>query len=785
MQRRLNHFMLLFVILAMVLTSAFRTTVVYADDGSTEPPTTGESTPPAEEGNSTDEAKPAAEPEVPAAEPAVEEAAPAPEATEQTPEEAEAPAVEVATQAEPPAAEPAAEEPAPAVEVLEQLPEDTDVIVLNDKGNPEPLATLDAAEIVKSGDPRYTVAGTTYYFMPVGGCGALANCVESTTPIQTAIDYLNGTNAASPWAGTGATPEGGMIYIDAGTYTENVTINGSTGWSAGSNKPASLTLSGAGRDPATGTTLNGSLSISNMNIFTVSGLRIVDADTVYDTALDVSNNSGTLTLTGVSVTNNRGNGADLQGTGNVVVTDSEFNGSSITGITVDTYGSATITNVQANDNGYGLEIIADQGISLTGVTASSNNQFGAILDTTYGTGSINVTNSTFGDSTDPATGNGWTGLHAESGDAISLNNVSASYNGTNGAYLVAEGNITVSNSVFNGNVQVGAPEDPGLFALSNGGNITLNDVTANANVHGAGVVLLTNGAGAININGGSFNQNGTFGIQAGSENGNITLADLVASYNQVKGAYLGAFWAGDITVSNSAFVENGSYGIYAFTSEGNINLNLVTVSGSDGAVGPGADNLTDYGAILEAGGDVTVTNSTFQLNTEVGLGIISGGQVNLNNVVADQNGGNGVEIYSITTAGPICEGDEPVNITITVNGGTFTDNGGYGLLAKPGPEGTVTINGLPNFTGNDLGEYLIDLSQEFEDCTCEPEPEEPPVTKGPKVVEVPSTGGPTVEQDCEMYSGTILKLPDGTWVEIGCPFEGFSKLEEVTPENLP
>jgi hypothetical protein len=234
------------------------------------------------------------------------------------------------------------------------------------------------------------------------------------------------------------------------------------------------------------------------------------------------------------------------------------------------------------------------------------------------------------------------------------------------------------------------------------------------------------------------------------------------------------------------FVENGSYGIYAFTNEGNIELNLVTVWGSDGGVGPGADDLTDYGAILEAGGDVTVSNSTFQLNTDVGLGILGGGQVNLSNVVVNQNGGNGVEVYSLTTAGPICSGEQPVNIVVTVDGTLYANNGGYGLLVKPGPGGTVMFVNPSTFGGNGLGDYLIDLSQDFKDCTPGSNEEKPGDDgKGPLIVDVPETGGPTVEQDCNTYTGTILKLPDGTWVQIGCPFEGSSHLEEVLEGNLP
>ncbi|CAG1013498.1 hypothetical protein ANAEL_04719 [Anaerolineales bacterium] len=739
MSRNANKFMFLLMVLAMLLSSAIGTTPVYADDGVTAGETSepvGGETPPVEDA-------------VP----------PEPSGDEVTPSEEQPTPVEEST---------------PVSEILEQLPGETEVTVVNEEGEVEPLASIVAAEIVQSGDPRYTLSGTTYYFMPIGGCGALTNCTESATPIQAAINALSGA---------GGTPDDGTIYIDAGTYAENVTIDGNA-WGGGGSTPASLTLNGAG---SATTILDGRLSVTNMNIFTLSGLAIVDNDTSGNaTYLDISNDGG-LDLYDVSVTNNAGDGAILTGgTGDVTVSNSEFNGSSLTGLYIDTFGSATLTDVTATGNGYGLDIIADQGIDLTNVNASDNDYFGAILDTTYGTGAITVNSSDFG--MDATSGNGWTGLHAESGSTITLNSVVASYNGTNGAYLVAEGNISVNNSTFNNNVNFNYPEDPGLFALSNGGNITLNSVTANNNVYGAGAVLNTSGAGTVTVTGGQYNGNGTFGVQSKSENGNITLNGVTASFNHVKGAYLNSCGTGNIFINNnSSFIENGSYGIYASTAKGNINVDLVTVTGDNGvddAVVGEADNLTDYGAVLVAGtGDVFVSNSSFNLNTNVGLKVVSGGQVDLVNVVADQNGGNGIEVYSTSTAQPICSGDSPVNITVNVDGGTFTNNGGYGLLVKPGPQGTLVFANPSTFGGNALGDYLLDLSQGYKDCT--PEPKDPPVKKEPKVVDVPSTGGPVVEQECDTYTSTILNLPNGTSVEIGCPFTGFNKLEEVSLADLP
>jgi hypothetical protein len=42
-----------------------------------------------------------------------------------------------------------------------------------------------------------------------------------------------------------------------------------------------------------------------------------------------------------------------------------------------------------------------------------------------------------------------------------------------------------------------------------------------------------------------------------------------------------------------------------------------------------------------------------------------------------------------------------------------------------------------------------------------------------------------VEQDCETYSGNILQLPNGNWVQFDCPFDGSTMLEGLNEEDLP
>ncbi|MBK9924171.1 MAG: hypothetical protein IPP66_02670 [Anaerolineales bacterium] len=810
MQKALNQFMLLLVIVAVVATSAIRTTTVYADDGSTDP------------------------------------------VSESTPTDGEQPVAPTEEQS------PVATDPVTVPEILEQLPEDTELVVVNEEGDVEPLATEAAAEIIATADPMWC---------PEGATPGDASCTSSYSDFASLIAALtaDAASATPVYTGNGVIwvedtyngNDDSQIILDGAVLTNlnnhNLTVQG--GWSGGNNTTV------------TGTSL---ADVSMVFVNWTGNITINDFDITAgdDAGFGLSiQNTGTVTLDNVSVngttanTYGFGDGAVIDSTGNVDITNSEFdnnagngltvasggtidldtvsassntltgafldscgygdvtaglcagagavtvnsgasifNSNGFNGLVIDAGGGIDVANIQANTNGLngavltsadedgtgnvtvdqsefngkfngtGLDILTDGTITLTNVDAFSNNT-GAILDTTYDFGAINVSDSNFG--TDATTGNDWTGLHAESSDTITLLNVVSSYNGSNGAYLEVEGDITITNSSFDSNVNSNFPEDPGLYANSNGGDITLTDVNADNNMYGAGAVLSTGGNGAITVTGGHFNGNGSFGVLAQNEDGDITLNNVTASLNKIKGAYLNSYGLGNIFVNNSVFVENGSFGIYAGTFEGNINLDQVTVTGND-VTGIGAALITETGNIF-------VSDSTFNLNTAVGLWVATGGQVDLVNVTAD---GNGVEVYSTSTVESMCLGDEVVNIVVNVDGGVFTNNGEYGLMVKPGPLGTLTFVTPSTFSGNTLGDYLLDISDpESKDCTPVEEP--PTETKEPLVVEVPSNGGTPVEQDCELYSGTILKLPNGTWMKVGCPYEGFSLIEDLSEAELP
>jgi hypothetical protein len=806
MRKALNQFMLLFVVVAVVTTSAIRTTTVYADDGSTEPVVVEEVQPPAEEPISV------------------------PELIEQLPEGTELVAVNQDGNIEPLATEAAAEiitSGDPMWCPAGATPGDAGCTTsYGDFATLLAALTADAALAT----PVYTGNGVIWVEDTYNGNDDSQIIFDGAT-----LTNLNNHNLTvqGGWSGGNNTTANNTSLADVSmifvNWTGNITIN-NFDIAAGDDAGFGLSITNTGDV----TLDNVSVNDTTANTYGFGEGAIIDSTGNVDiTDSDFNNNAGngltvasggTIGLDTVSASSNTLTGAFLDscgygdvtaglcaGAGTVTITSSGsslFNSNGFNGLVIDSGGGIDIDHVQANtnaltgaqltsldddgtgnvavdqsefngnSNGTGLDILTDSNIDLTNVDASSNNT-GAILSSD---GTINVTDSNFG--VDSATGNQWTGLHAESGSDINLTNVTASYNGTNGGYLDAEGNITVTDSTFDENVNSNYPEDPGLYANSNNGNITLTNVNANGNDYGAGVVLTA--SGLINVSGGYFNSNGSFGIQAQS-GGDITLDGVTASLNKIKGAYLNSCGLGNIFVNNSVFVENGSYGIYANTSEGNITLDLVTVTGDngvdDGAVGE--DDLTDYGAVLVTEtGTISVSDSAFNLNTAMGLHVVSGGLVNLVNVTTDQNGGNGAEVYSISTAEAICAGDETVDIAVNVDGGTFTNNGEYGLMVKPGPLGTLVFVTPSTFGGNGLGDYLLDLSApESKDCTPVVEP--PTETKEPNVVELPSTGGDPVEQDCELYAGTILKLPNGTWTKVGCPFEGFSLLEELAEANLP
>ncbi len=404
-------------------------------------------------------------------------------------------------------------------------------------------------------------------------------------------------------------------------------------------------------------------------------------------SVNSNNSNGTITLSAVTANKNNVYGALLSnngsgGTGAISVVSSTFNG---------------------NINGDGLDATSNGTITLNKVTASSNHNNGAVLSNNGAgaTGAISVISSVFSGNT---TGDG---LSANSYNAITLYRVIANSNGGYGADLENNGGgtgaISVSFSTFNTNT------NNGLKAQSNGA-ITLIVVQSNGNT-GVGASLDncefdgTNctATGNMSVANSIFNGNRAgSGLTAYSQ-GVITLNKVTANTNLGFGAYListtnsGATNISAINISFSNFYGNTStygYGLEA-GSTGNITLNKVT-----------ANNNTGYGAFLRNSysgriGVITISSSVFQGNstggssTGNGLGAYSNGAITLNKVTATRNANDGVFAY---TSGNIVVGC----------GSNLSTNGAYGIAATlPTPGTTLTLKKAVVLTGNALGQYLV------------------------------------------------------------------------------
>ncbi|NWG07394.1 MAG: hypothetical protein HXY35_11995 [Chloroflexi bacterium] len=405
--------------------------------------------------------------------------------------------------------------------------------------------------------------------------------------------------------------------------------------------------------------------------------------------------TGAVALRTVEASYNQLFGADIQAVGNVDIGADEgqfnyFNGNM--SVSLDPCGGV-------NFFGYGLTVYTTEGdITLNYVEANFNNLWGGSLNGM----DVDVANSRFNNNISDSTQFiDDTGLIINSrGDFVGLNNVEARENRLIGATITAVGDVYIVNSTFTDNAGFTClldwcPEGSLVYhgyglSVVTPGLISLDGVNAsNNNLFGAHLE-----GGNITVTNSSFNNNGTGegntpegrGLEIISS-GAVTIALIEANNNQLFGANVQA--VGDVTVTASDFIGNfyivgGSpvgYGLQVVTL-GNITL----VSDNTGYGVQGYENGS--GAILQ-GANVTVTDSNFYNNgSGNGLTITATGNVTLTNVTATSNGQNGVDITVDACS------------VVQVNGGTFSENGEYGLSVDGG---TLTLDGTQTFANNGTG----------------------------------------------------------------------------------
>jgi hypothetical protein len=355
------------------------------------------------------------------------------------------------------------------------------------------------------------------------------------------------------------------------------------------------------------------------------------------------------------------------------------------------------------------------------------------------------------------------GLFVDGGGDLTLENVDST-GWSSGAELHAAGDATVTGNGFSDS-EFSDNTNTGLLIYSSG-TVTLLDVVANGNNTGI-YIDSTSGLGNVNLTNIFTSDNGWTGVDIRSA-GDIDL-DTVNTTGGVVGANLQTTaGAGNIFVTDSTFAGSSSVGIRAITSEGDITFTNVDTDNGDA---PGS-----FGAWLKSysGGSIAVTGGVFA-NAETGLFIVGTADVTLTDVTAENNTGDGAVIESGWVFG--CFG--PDGIPVTVDGGTYQDNGGFGIVIYPGPNGTGTLAGTIAFLNNTDGDTNIDLEK-----SCNPGSDEKPA-KPYQVVEVSGLGDDPVQPDCETFAGVMMILPDLSQVKVNCPVNDAVTVATVAEEDLP
>lgn len=322
------------------------------------------------------------------------------------------------------------------------------------------------------------------------------------------------------------------------------------------------------------------------------------------------------------------------------------------------------------------------------------------------------------------------GLRVETAGAILVQDVNVTGGGGDGAYLdntAGTSGVTVDGSTFNGNTWTG-------LDVRSDGSVLLQSVSANGQEDGAYLDVIT-GSGSIAVGDSSFSGNRLAGLTARSGSGSIDLTDVTADLNTPLPA--------------------GPTGLAAPST---------VIVGSSEAYG--------IGLTAEAGGAITVQNSFARQNEGHGLWIEGTGPVVVQGMTAGNNGQHGAYIHNKAA----CQA-APIDVTVT--GGTFENNGGYGILAVLGPAGNFLLGGSPTFTGNLLGDYAVNLDPCPE---CDKDGGE---SKAYNTINVPEIGLPPILLDCELYAGTIFILPNGDRATLVCPVEGEATASPVPADGLP
>ena len=560
---------------------------------------------------------------------------------------------------------------------LRDVPDNTLVTVLNADGQPQSLVTQAATDAINATtDPIWCPQGQP----PIPGANGCTTSFNSFTALLT---FLSG-NAAYQGAGTIYVQQGGYnggettIDLSSSQFdlsnisNSDLTVQG--GWDTTNNTVPPTGSSTLNISLIIGTNANpwgGSLTINNINF-----------DKTNQTGLTLFSQND-ITLENVNVTSSlNGSGAELDAGGNVTVINSHFIRNKNTGVNINAGGDVAVSDSEFSNTATtrrqitGLNILSGGSVSLFNVIANGNLEAGVNIDAG---GRVSILNGVFSGTKSMTTSGGTTtffgyGLQVVTPDAIDLDNVTANDNFLWGASLnagtdIVGSGVNIANSFFNGNSTFSPIfiDDTGLLITSVGA-VSLNNVQANDNrligavIDAVGDVSISNSTFSNNkgvtLSSGGIPTFFGYGLQVVSQ-GNIFVNTVTAANNTLFGAHLDA--GADVAISNSNFSNQ--------------------TSGS-------ATDQTGRGLEVISGGNTFLTNTVLDNNQLFGTSITSGTDVYLDGVVATHNGQDGALVNASCAH---------------LNGGVFTDNGQYGLNLNNTSLDLITS---PTFANNTLGDMF-------------------------------------------------------------------------------
>jgi hypothetical protein len=417
---------------------------------------------------------------------------------------------------------------------------------------------------------------------------------------------------------------------------------------------------------------------------------------------------GPISLFGVSVSGNIGDGARISSNGTVTVKDSVFDSNDPDSL-IDDWGDGLqfwgnvgmLENIQANNN------------DMRGINPNVNSSFTGTHLHTDGNGwqGVDVYACLNNGTTCTITGPG----------TVTIKNSSSSGNGYEGYMVFAKGVVTFTSVYVGGNEYDGIYIDntysssaPAVnltgLELDNNNNmgahlvvkgpVTVKDVNIHDNT-GDGLNIVSTGTGAITLTNTSTTwseiyYNGGNGLSIQSK-GKVTLTNLDCYHNGLHGAKIdntGAAGAAAVTINVlgypgylDGFFNNEAGGLQIF-SHGAVTLSRVAAD-SNGGIGTEINN--DPGA-SRAGVTVSISDSWSYRNGSSGggdgLNIISKGLITLTNFRGGDNKGYGVYLDNTTSS-------STAGVKINAangKGNGFNDNEFDGLVIRT--NGAVTLTNL-------------------------------------------------------------------------------------------